>query len=857
MRHIYTGFSKDQNGKIIQDATVSVYLTGTSTPASIYTLPLGIASLYSTGIITMSGIAVTGQKFVVGSRTFTWKTLRVVAGEVTIGATASAAVTNIVTAITADLTEVTAVDYIGDTVLVTSVGTGSGANAIPFCNTNSSNMSFNGSGTLFGAAVNSVTSDNNGQFKFYIDRFDYDNEQCFDLAVSKAVSSTASYGNATISNVSVDSPVLGTYSLITDKTVTTHLVIPKGVIYSIPTTKTLTINGSLEAGLYQIFSLTGTGKVAGLKEAKPEWFLTNTTPGTTDMTVAIQSAIDATAANGKIIGSGTYKTSDWIWARTSNIVYDFFNAEFTGFGCVIVKDPDNVTVIPENIRILGGEYRPDATADVYPLANRNGLAVVIGTNITIINPRIFPTMGARGLSIQTDTSVGTAPTYANIRRIRVYGVEIYGDGNAASGVDVGLAGADNMIQDVYVEGFVSGCRLGVNVFTGAPTQTMDSINLDLTIRDATVQVGSIICLKNSNVRINSINATAIGIHMYQFRNCKFDLSVHGTGASLATAVQLVDSAVDSDNVEFNIKVQATGGNKWTVGLKPYMSNAVYPNVQIDGATLGIDIEGFKSSWGLVLLRNCTTTVNDFTRTADNWGEVIDLGTGVGATQLYGTDQSLMKTDIPTFATLKLSNLTDAFFPVSSSVEMVSNGAFTSATTDWTPSNSTLASVAGGQSGNCLEITRTGGTDQFAIQTIPGLIVGVTYKLSGWVKSGTSGNESFILRYQKTSDSIGSYVTGITSGTWTNYTISFVALETSYDVVLYKYTATIGTMLFDTVSLKAVGFVNSPLSVKAGGVINVTSLPSYANNAAALAGGLVTGDIYRSGGDPDAICIVKP
>ena len=46
------------------------------------------------------------------------------------------------------------------------------------------------------------------------------------------------------------------------------LAIPQGVI--------LTINGALEAGLYQIFSCTGTGKVVfspgAVKEILPQWF---------------------------------------------------------------------------------------------------------------------------------------------------------------------------------------------------------------------------------------------------------------------------------------------------------------------------------------------------------------------------------------------------------------------------------------------------------------------------------------------------------------------------------------------------------------------------------------------------------
>ena len=41
----------------------------------------------------------------------------------------------------------------------------------------------------------------------------------------------------------------------------------------------------------------------------------------------------------------------------------------------------------------------------------------------------------------------------------------------------------------------------------------------------------------------------------------------------------------------------------------------------------------------------------------------------------------------------------------------------------------------------------------------------------------------------------------------------------------------------------------------GNPINITFLPSFANNAAAQAGGLVGGDLYRTGGDPDVVAIV--
>lgn len=55
---------------------------------------------------------------------------------------------------------------------------------------------------------------------------------------------------------------------------------------------------SLLAGKYHIFS--GVGSVTGLKVAYPEWFASNSLPGTTDMTAATQAACNALLYGGKL-----------------------------------------------------------------------------------------------------------------------------------------------------------------------------------------------------------------------------------------------------------------------------------------------------------------------------------------------------------------------------------------------------------------------------------------------------------------------------------------------------------------------------------------------------------------------------
>jgi hypothetical protein len=106
-------------------------------------------AITAVGTITMAGIPLEDDIFIIDTQTFTWKASRTQKGEVTIGANAPAAVTNIVTAVTADLTTVIATDGAGDTVVVTSVHAGVIGNSIDFSET-STNMTMNGSGHLGG-----------------------------------------------------------------------------------------------------------------------------------------------------------------------------------------------------------------------------------------------------------------------------------------------------------------------------------------------------------------------------------------------------------------------------------------------------------------------------------------------------------------------------------------------------------------------------------------------------------------------------------------------------------------------------------------------------------------------------------
>ncbi len=137
-------------------------------------------------------------------------------------------------------------------------------------------------------------------------------------------------------------------------------------------------------------------------------------------------------------------------------------------------------------------------------------------------------------------------------------------------------------------------------------------------------------------------------------------------------------------------------------------------------------------------------------------------------------------------------------PAYAGTEKVTNGGFDSATTGWAAANGTLASIAGGYAGNCLEITAGSGGYQAASQDIGAAVTGKLYRLSVRVKSGTSGNEDFNLQWD------GSIlISGTSSADWTEYILYRIYAGGDVNIAVVKNTATAGTMLFDSISIQEI------------------------------------------------------
>jgi hypothetical protein len=111
----------------------------------------------------------------------------------------------------------------------------------------------------------------------------------------------------------------------------------------------------------------------------------------------------------------------------------------------------------------------------------------------------------------------------------------------------------------------------------------------------------------------------------------------------------------------------------------------------------------------------------------------------------------------------------------------------------------------------------------------------------------NGTTTGILRVSSAAGGAGDIVSkAVTNAAWTLVSVVFTAVGTTTYIDLTASGS--GTMLWDSVTLTEL-----PLVVATD--FGVTGLPVYANNAAALAGGLIVGMFFRTGADPDPVCVV--
>jgi hypothetical protein len=132
--------------------------------------------------------------------------------------------------------------------------------------------------------------------------------------------------------------------------------------------------------------------------------------------------------------------------------------------------------------------------------------------------------------------------------------------------------------------------------------------------------------------------------------------------------------------------------------------------------------------------------------------------------------------------------------------VITNGSFDTDTDGWNAVDCTPLSVAGGEFGNCLQITRDGGTSQYVGRSIPQLTASRLYRLSFYVKSGTSGNEQCSILINEAGVLLRQSMVAVSSNSWVQHVLIFTAGGTEDEIIIAKNSATAGTMLFDEVCL---------------------------------------------------------
>lgn len=131
--------------------------------------------------------------------------------------------------------------------------------------------------------------------------------------------------------------------------------------------------------------------------------------------------------------------------------------------------------------------------------------------------------------------------------------------------------------------------------------------------------------------------------------------------------------------------------------------------------------------------------------------------------------------------------------------LVINGSFSTDVTSWTATNATPTSVAGGQSGNCLQLQASAESVAKLHQSLI-VTVGQVYCLDLYFKRGTSASGSVLIGTD-VSPSLYHTSSAYIDVLWTKHSVVFIASSTNLRVTLQSDTATIGTnSLFDEINL---------------------------------------------------------
>jgi hypothetical protein len=217
----------------------------------------------------------------------------------------------------------------------------------------------------------------------------------------------------------------GTWTITDDQTVPSniHLIFPPGASMSISNGKTLTINGGVIAGPYEIFSSTGTidGTPTAIKDSN--WVNGTVTDSAT---WAVQIDSDVTLGGTLAVTGAT--------TLSSTLAVDTINEKTSAAGVtcdgVLLKDSEVTTdVINEKTAATG------VTADGVLMKDNDVTATDVTANTSVITDTISEKTGAAGVTID---SFGIKDNAPNPSSWPAFSVNKGGDNQALSDTNVAL-----------------------------------------------------------------------------------------------------------------------------------------------------------------------------------------------------------------------------------------------------------------------------------------------------------------------------------------------------------------------------------------------------------------------------------
>jgi hypothetical protein len=388
----------------------------------------------------------------------------------------------------------------------------------------------------------------------------------------------------------------GVYSIAANLTVPAniHLKLEKGAVFSIATGKTLTINGGLEAGLYQIFSCTGTGKVVfgdgSIDAALPEWW--GAAPdGTTNCTAALRAA--AVAHNHVHLGIGTYLVNKAIY-----IDHDDFTLTGSGYGTLLKladgsTDTDHVPnknvwaiVVVNTSTVTDGSVRlnrfhcRDLRLD-HNAANQTNGSEQFGAGPFIV--RMVDEVVLDNVHVLNACSTGFSLVNCSKMKLNncsVYNVEWGGAGNGfnlgstspyPNGSEVIMTGCSvNTCADIGIwtgsteHVIISNCQVLNASGSGIASETghTEAISFyrDVSITGCLVDGAGNLGIGISNAAGGSPTADHLGARYIISNNQVRNVSKIGTGAGLAISFQGTDGLIANNLISESIGGIYLGGS---------------------------------------------------------------------------------------------------------------------------------------------------------------------------------------------------------------------------------------------------------------------------------------------------------